>query len=348
MKYSVKLSKEIKSLVEKYNGTVVSEDVQLLESEIDWEYKNNQTRHSDLDKGHIAALSADIKARGLKNKPLVEFDPKTGMYRIVSGHHRTAAVRNIILEDEKVTKIPCSSVSFSSDTGREFFMQNENHHPPTKPHTRKDAIRFIKNMREHGFFDSANGDTEVIKFKVFSLLDKFYCRLNATSQSEVFHEAFKDKSMTRVLTILKKDLEKVSSKLFPKTNAYTWENNEYLCYGNSDNVRKSIAVALEKRVHDIKNQKAQLGKKGRVRVLTHFKSSDNKEIVLYRKNFLETEALLNKYAYGPGNVIIVSEIVFVPQVDGKKGIKEENPIVYRWNFEDDKFVKKSDEAKLAA
>ena len=66
MKYSVKLSKEIKSLVEKYNGTVVSEDVQLLESEIDWEYKNNQTRHSDLDKGHIAALSADIKARGLK------------------------------------------------------------------------------------------------------------------------------------------------------------------------------------------------------------------------------------------------------------------------------------------
>ena len=31
-----------------------------------------------------------------------------------------------------------------------------------------------------------------------------------------------------------------------------------------------------------------------------------------------------------------------------KGIKEENPIVYRWNFEDDQFVKKSDEAKLAA
>ena len=105
---------------------------------------------------------------------------------------------------------------------------------------------------------------------------------------------------------------------------------------------------MEKRVHDIKEQKAALGKKGRVHVLTHFKSSNSDEINQFRKNFLETERLLNKYAYGPGNVIIVSQIVFVPQIDGKKGVKEEKPIVYQWDFEDDKFVRKNNTTKLAA
>ena len=348
MKYNNNLNKDIKSLIEKYNGKIVTEDLHLMEDEIDWDNKTNQTRDGDLDRGHIAALSADIKARGLQNKPLFEFDAKIGLYRIVSGHHRAAALRSLLSEEEKQDKIPCASVEFNTPLSREFFMQNENHHPPTKPHTRKDAIRFIKNSREHGYFDSSNGDTEIIKSKVFSLLEKFYCRLNVTSQNEVFHEAFKDRQMTRVLTILKVGLSKIAKDLFPSLETYNWKDNRYLCYGNSDNVRKSMAVALEKRVHKIKENPALMEKRGKVSVVTHFSATSKEDVERSRVDFLETERLLNKYAYGPGNILLVWQVVFAPQVDGVKGVKEKDPILYQWDFDEQKFMKQSNRTKLAA
>lgn len=339
MYISKNLKEEVKEKIKNSKGEIVSEHIELFDCQVDWENKKNQTRDSDYDRGHLAALKADIESRGMKNKPIVEFNSETGLYDVVSGFHRSIVQRGAAPNKDD-QKLVFAEVKFGSNVDRELFMQQENDHPPHKPHTKKDAIRFIKSMRNHGYFDSANADTEVIKVMVDSLLTKHYCRMNSRSRDEVFHESFKDKKLTRVLTVLKNDIKGFVEKTFKKEKSFKWENDRYLCYGDPNNSRKSIAVALEKRVRMLDSGGAsQTGARGKITVVTHFNSSSLEDLREQRKQFLETEGLLNKWAFGPGNVVIISDVCFMPQVDGKKGIKETKMIRYKWDFETREFIK---------
>ena len=123
MKYSSTISSKIRDLVLKNNGKVVDEDILLDVDQINWSYKGNQTRSGDLDLGHKAALSADIDARGLLDKPLVEFDPQTELYNPVSGHHRLSVLRSKIETSKSLKLIPCAVVKFGNEVDREFFMR---------------------------------------------------------------------------------------------------------------------------------------------------------------------------------------------------------------------------------
>ena len=338
MKYNKKLNNDIKSLLSKTNGTLVKEDLLVLPNEVNWEYKDNQTREGDLDKGHLASLSADIQSRGLLNKPIVEFDKASGLYNVVSGHHRISAIKSLLKKEGD--KIPCASVTFSNRVDRESFMQDENHHPPTKPHTIKDAVRFIKNMRSYGYFDSAQGDIDVLKSKAFSLLEKHYCRLNETRKNDVFHQAFKDREMTRVLTVLKDDLRNTSDKLKKSIRPFRWNHNNYYCTGDTNNIRKSVAVALEARIRDLDEGRVKVsGSRGKISILTFFSCKNINDLQEEREKFLKTEALLNKHCWTPGKLIVIDEINFMPQIDGKKGVKEKSSITYKWDYSSESFIK---------
>ena len=118
MKYNKTLNDDVKSWLSKTNGTLVKEDLLVLPNEVDWEYKDNQTREGDLDKGHLASLSADIKSRGLFNKPIVEFNKASGFYNVVSGHHRISALKSLL--EKEGDKIPCASVAFNSRMDRDW------------------------------------------------------------------------------------------------------------------------------------------------------------------------------------------------------------------------------------
>ncbi len=341
MKYK-KINKETIVLIEKHSGKIINKEVKLLISEIDWEDRRNQTRATDLDRGHLASLQSDIASRGLNNMPLVELDKESALYKIVSGHHRLNALKNLINDSKfKLDRIPCVSVSFNSAIDREFFMQAQNHHPPTKPHTRKDAVRFIKNMRTLGFFDSANGNMEIIENKVNTLLQSHYCRLTSTKRQDVYHDAFKDMEITRVKTILKPDLKKKTKSLYESLKSFSWTTGNYLCWGDTNSVRKAIAVALEKRVKMIDQGTTKAtDPKGKIVVVTHFEVKDIKALKEQRDQFLHTEALMNRFAYAPGNLVLINEICFLAQIDGKTGIKEEKEIRYKWNYDTESFTKK--------
>lgn len=336
MKFNKTIDNEIKKLILSNSGEIVSESEEILECQIAWDVKENQTRDSDLDRGHIAQLLMDIKSRGLKNKPIVEFDSVSGLYKIVSGHHRCSALRRMVEESEQALKIPVSIVKFKTDVDRQFFMQSENHHPPVKAHTKKDAIRFIKNMRNSGWFDSASGDVNTLQSMTFSLLEKFYCRLNSKSKLEVFHDSFKDREITRILTILKPDVKNLAKKHYGDAKLFQWSNDEYICWGDTNSARKAIAVALEKRVHDLENGVAKFGTKGKIRVVTHFSSTNVSDLKDARDSFLLTEQLMNKHCWS-SSCIKIDEVAFIPQIEGKKGIKEKNMIVYRWNANSEEF-----------
>tara|TARA_R100000030_G_C3236988_1_gene119685 strand:- start:92 stop:1111 length:1020 start_codon:yes stop_codon:yes gene_type:complete len=338
MKYNKNLNNGIKSLLSKTNGKLVKEDLLVLPSEVDWNYKSNQTRDGDLDKGHLASLTADINSRGILNKPIVEFDKTSGLYNVVSGHHRISAIKSLLKEEGD--KIPCASVQFSSKMDRELFMQGENHHPPTKPHTIKDAVRFIKNMRSYGYFDSADGDNEVLKAKAFSLLEKHYCRLNETRKNSVFHESFKDREMTRVLTVLKDDLQKTSNTLKEGVKPFKWKDNNYYCTGDTNNIRKSVAVSLEARIRDLDEGRVKVsGSRGKISILTFFSCKNVKDLQEEREKFLKTETLLNRHCWTPGKLIVIDEISFMPQIDGKQGVKESSSITYKWDYSTESFIK---------
>lgn len=340
MKYSKTISEKTKNLILENNGEVVNEDLQLLPSQINWNYKGNQTRAGDLDLGHKAKLSADIKSRGLIEKPLVMFDPRTKMYVPVVGHHRMSVLRSHIESEKILERIPCGEVKFEGEIDKQLFMQRDNDHPPAKAHTRDDAIRFIRNMREYGFFDDAKGDEKNLKEMCFCLLEEHYYRLNTSRKEYVFHESFSDKKMTRVLQRTKEDVKCFIKSSFRSQKGFIWEKDKYLAWGDTNSARKAVAVALEKRVHDLDKGKVKTsGRRGKITVVTHFSSKATGDLDQLRKDFLKTEELLNKHAYGPGKVIIIDRVSFLPQVDGKRGIKETSLITYRWDYETEQFKK---------
>ena len=340
MKYSSTISSKIKDLVQKNNGKVIDEDILLDVDQINWSYKGNQTRSGDLDLGHKAALSADIDARGLLDKPLVEFDPQTKLYNPVSGHHRLSVLRSKIETSKSLKLIPCAVVKFGNEIDREFFMQGENDHPPTKSHTRADATRFIRSMRRYGYFDSAEGDEKKLKEMCFDLLENHYCRLNTSRKEDVFHQAFSDKKMTRVLKHTKEDVQSFIKSAYGKKKGFKWDKNKYLAWGDTNSARKAVAVALEKRVHELDDGTVKTsGQRGKITVVTHFSSKGVVDLDQLRKDFLKTEELLNKHAYGPGKVVIIDQVSFLPQVEGKRGIQETKMITYKWDYETEQFKK---------
>ena len=340
MKYSKTISMETKNLILENNGKVINEDLLLTPDQINWAFKDNQTRSGDLDLGHKAALSADIMSRGLMKKPLVIFDPKTKMYVPLVGHHRLSVLRSHIESLKILKRIPCGEVEFENQVDKELFMQGDNHHPPAKPHTRNDATRFIRNMRDYGYFDDAEGDENILKEMCFNLLEQHYCRLNTSRRQDVFHEAFSDKKMTRVLKHTKEDVKSIIDSAFGAKKGFVWKADKYLAWGDTNSARKAIAVALEKRVHDLDKGKVKTsGRRGKISVVTHFSSKGLVDLGQLRKDFLKTEELLNKHAYGPGKVIIIDRVSFLPQVDGKRGIKETKLITYKWDYETEQFKK---------
>jgi hypothetical protein len=336
------IRKQTKQSLINNNGKIVSETVDLFENQIDWSSKINQTRDSDLDLGHVAQLLLDIKSRGLENRPIVEFDSSSGLYRIVSGHHRLEALKRIAQEEgTTVEKIPVTVVSFDSNFDRQFFMQTENHHPPVKSHTKKDATRFIKTLRQDGYFDDAEEDVDTLRAMTYQILSRFYFKIKGKSRIDVFLDSFKDKEITRVLTVVNDQAKKKIKEHYKGVKSFEWSGNEYLCWRDSNSCRKAIAVGLEKRVKSLDNGDIKFtSKKGKVKVVTYFSSTDREDLKEKRKTFLSTQKLLNKYAFGPGNLIIVSEVAFIPQIEGRKGIKENKMIVYRWNSEDEEFTRK--------
>ena len=338
--YDTTISKDVKNKIETYGGILVNDHLELTEDQINWNTRENQPRAADTDKGHISALQADILSKGLQNKPLVEWNESIEKYEIVSGFHRTQALRNLV-DKYNQGKFVFGEVSFDDIIKKEFFKQVENDHRPQKPHGKKDAALFLKNMRKHGFFKSANGDKALIENKVMTLLAQHYPRLNKHSRRDVFVSSFADLNLSRVITAHDKDIKKLSKKTFGKnTQFYVWDNNEYYCSATPDNSRKVIASALEKRVRAIDNKKASRDNRGKLNLVVNFpttKCSTPAILQRYRQDFVDTELLMNRLAW-TGAPIIINKIIFAPQISGAADVTETNFITYKWDYEHQQFV----------
>lgn len=132
-----------------YNGACLD----LQTSEIIVQAKNFQVRKSENDAAHINDLAADIGAYGLQ-KPIIVSIDHNGNALLQSGHHRFAACRDIL----KWETVPCYSLSFKNEQARLEFLQQENNHRPSKPHTKEDAVHFLDRLKEIGTFEGLDED----------------------------------------------------------------------------------------------------------------------------------------------------------------------------------------------
>lgn len=82
----------------------------------------------------------------------LKFDGIHGHYVLISGHHRHEAARRAELD-----KIPCFIVDFPSRAdGKDSeleFKQKENAHHITLPHSDDDAVKYLLECKEKGYFD---------------------------------------------------------------------------------------------------------------------------------------------------------------------------------------------------
>ena len=326
-------------LVKKYDGKIKSTLTVLGDSDIDWTSVIFQTRQGTSDPGHIVMLASDIKSRGLLDLPTVE--KVNGKYLILSGHHRFKAMRRLQAEeDPSLWEFPCSVVSFDSKIKRLKYLQGSNDHVPVKGHNKKDAVRFIKNMRKVGYFSGCNGNVEKMKETTYSLLSEFYKRIATSSKLEVFNQGFDDLKLTRVKTIQKEDARSIATSTWEEQSGlFNWDGNIFYCAAEYNNSKKVIVGALRKRVGLIDEGKATKGIPGKIRLLTYFPSkSDIDSLKKQRENALEEEAMMNRLAW-TGSPILVEQICFAPQIDGASEITEDDCIVYNWNYAEGVFIK---------
>ena len=137
--------------IEKHDGEIISQGW-LNSNDIDHAKGLDQTRASDYDKGHLTTLTAQIESDGLSHLPLVEWDPSTEKFVVLSGHHRIKALCNIAASnDQEDILIPVAVLKFPDVFKKRFWLQIENKHEAAKAHTKTDAIKFICDLRADNY-----------------------------------------------------------------------------------------------------------------------------------------------------------------------------------------------------
>ena len=310
--------------------------------EFDWDQleisdRRYQTRVADADKGHIAALAADIESVGLKTLPVVEFDKDRKKYCVLSGFHRMLAMRDLSTHSSSgfERKYPAIVVEFSDDRSRWDFLQHCNNHRPAKPHGKADAIMYIKTLKKAGGFDHLSKEKDK-QDRVYDLLSKYYPRIRTSSKRDVWEAAFGLDQIKRIKTWTTPELSEEVKKLH-STSYRSGQIAGDVCYVNSDynSARKAIYVACVNRAVQI--SKGEASKPLTIKVTT-FAQKSVSCIKEWRQRCLDELTISNTMVWGKTVVGLIEEIVFLHQVLAPSKEAETIPIKYTWNAKCKKFI----------
>lgn len=180
------------NLVIEYDGCVISQGYITSFEAIDISHRTHQTRERE-DRGHIDDLIGSIEAVGLNRVPTVKYDPISGMFQPLGGHHRIISI-NKIRNNRKAFKsfqqfnkgFPVLVVSFPDKMGEEFFCVEDNNHEPAKTHAKNDVVKFFLRIDKKGHFE--NMDRDQAKREIYSRIDKTFSHLGSPrTKSTIFN-----------------------------------------------------------------------------------------------------------------------------------------------------------------
>jgi hypothetical protein len=304
---------------------------------IDISRRTHQTRSAGTDAGHIATLAADIRIVGLKVLPYVEWDKEQEKFIPLTGHHRLFAVQaNFLAKNLMATNYyEVAVVEFPDDLSRQDFLQAMNNHRPAKPHTKADAVAYLKSLKVQGHFDDCQtiGDYQAA---AYPLLKKYYPRIYTTTKLEVVEKAFGSSVLKKIKQIQKEELKDAVLKRH-KSASRSGKVLGDVCtiFGVPNTHGKIIHNVGVARNTAIKNGNATTPV--RVKITTHMeKCFSRKSLIQRRKDHLAQMKEVNDFY--PEKSIFIEEVVYLPQVLLPASNKELAPIVYKWNKAKEKFV----------
>jgi len=307
--------------------------------------KKYQIRAITTDKGHVAKLASDINANGIEIIPTVEWNDATGVFEILSGHHRTLAVHKVNLDNnedvnEGTSMIPVLITSFSDDFERELFLQEENNHRPAKGSTKADAIIFLNRIKDNtNHFKSFKGDNLIVEAK--RLLKAEYSTIAGRAHQGIIDKVWANQSEYRQIeTYTANTAQEKVKKLFDHKRKYhsgEWMN-EKVCMITSEPNAVGKAVFNACKEHLMK-RKTCIDNEAFIDINTHFPGLDNEmQVKLHSEKVLSDYNEIQEHLLLPTKVARIRYLTFLPQIN--KG--ETRTLFYEWSDKKLKFVPRTD------
>ena len=328
-----------------HNGEIIAQGW-LNSNDIDHAKGLDQTRASDYDKGHLTTLTSQIEADGLSHLPLVEWDPSTEKFIVLSGHHRVKALCNIAAaNDQEDALIPVAVLRFPDVFKKRFWLQVENKHEAAKAHTKNDAIKFICDLRADNYQDwNTRTDENKIKTEVYAALKRAGYTYGGKHRKDIFCSAWNDTARDTIRNIAAANAKSLATAIFNQSNHDTWiksksdpqGSQEYIISTGQDASRKCLHIAAQELANSIfkSGMSAYQAPLSKLKAFIYFPAAykEFKDLKKQREDFIQQQTVNNLVYFSAVNMV-VSEIVFPPQFKGKKKSQtEEDYIKYGWDF----------------
>jgi hypothetical protein len=180
-------------LTQKYGGVIVSQGYVTSFEAFDISNRNHQTRQKGEDRGHIDDLIGSIEAVGLRRAPTVKYDPISGKFQPLGGHHRLISINKMRSSPspkrchEFKDGFPVLVVEFSDKMQEEFFCVEDNNHEPAKTHSTNDVVDFLLRIDDKGHFNNKN--KEDAKSEIYNIINNTFNHFGAPrTKNSIFNK----------------------------------------------------------------------------------------------------------------------------------------------------------------
>lgn len=324
--------------------------------------REHQCRKDGYVTQNLQNIKNSIAAEGLKHPIFVKFihenEKGIDIYRVVSGHHRYWAHREL-----KLKHIPCFVVTFSSVEQKLDFEQAENRDiSPRTAHCMKDAIIYLKAKNDIGAFNEFGTSWEKGggRYKeVMRLLDMFYSHMNSAKKGKIFKEfsrqvghnskiydydskerikeieryGFNDlKPRTKVGEVSKKEIA-TAKVLDKKTNKTTVKKIERLIIpinARSQNLRTSLSELMIK----IANNDLEYSNSDTIHCFITIDNPNPTTIKKKREKVIDEQIIIWNSIFYKLNFPLVEKVTFLKAVKAT----EKEHIEYKLNKDNFNFV----------
>ena len=310
------------NLIRKHKGKI-HEAIMVTWDDFSISDRSHQTRASDTDIGHVAALAADIENNGLEVLPTVEWNNRTNKFVPLGGHHRIFAMLRI-----GWAEFPVLVASFRAEMQRLHYLMADNNHRPSKRHSKDDAIKSLKRVDATGQWKGLTDEKR--REKVYEYMKEFFPFIVTSAKKTVYEQVFKPRSYLKKYTA-----EEVAifmrGRYTPKYKKSGHRSGDVVYVGSVwDAGQKAIEMAQLDRAEE--KLRGTTTSNLAAKLVTHFPEKV-KDLDAERKSALHRYTAKNIHAAG---CCIVDEIVFLPQKLGT--CREHNPMTYQWDRARQAFV----------
>ncbi len=314
--------------------------------------RSGQVRAKDLDKGHKQKIKQQIEASGLSEAIIVIWDPLIGIFRKVTGHHRTEAIHEISIENgEEQSLIPCIVVEFDNEEMMHDFKEIENNkHRAQKIASKDDAIMNLQARKDRNYNDwqtRVNDPSEhkAIRQEAYDKLTELGYQFQTSAKEDIVTKAFQDEfKVDVIISVTKTEIQDKAESFFNVSaeELNGWSNGVFTAASSTNAMTKVLKNATRRRLGVVGETGFAPGNQGQIDAIMYIAKcgADLESLNQHRLNQLEILRLENIYEYSnPWINCVVRNVAFMPQFkSGNGNFAEKTLLVYTWDYKQRTFV----------